>query len=198
MEQLTKRQKQAMNTKLRITEKAMELFTQRGFESVKVIDICESASISVGAFYHYFESKEKIIEKIYKDIDFIVAEDLCNIEYSTQTEKILKLFEQANSLMEELGWQFIADSYKHLITSSNKYTLSSSRYPYVSIREAFEEGIKSGEFSLECDPDEATVISMRMGRGMVFDWCLHEGGYSLTTESQKSVLMYLNSIRCNS
>ncbi|MCI6275337.1 MAG: TetR/AcrR family transcriptional regulator [Clostridium sp.] len=191
MKELTARQRQAINTKLKITEKAMELFTKNGFESVKIKDICESANISVGAFYHYFDSKENIIVNAYKEIDIIVEEELSEIEYTTQTDRILKLFEKANGIIENLGFKFIADSYRHIITADNKYTLSIERYPYIIIREAFNEGRKTGEFSSECDPYEAAMISMRIGRGMVFDWCLNDGKYSLVDESRKAILMYL-------
>ncbi len=197
MKKLTDRQKQAISTKLKITEKAMELFKNKGFEAVKIKDICDSANISVGAFYHYFESKEKMIENAYKQIDMVVAENASTIEYDTQSEKILKMFEKANIFMEKLGWRFIADSYKHIITSNNKYTLSVTRYPYVSIREAFEEGIKNGEFSSNCDAYEASKVCMRTGRGIVFDWCLQEGSYSLSKEIEKAIIMYLKNFKVN-
>ena len=72
MKQLNKRQRQALATKLKITEKAMELIKTYGLDSIKVTDICESANISVGAFYHYFNSKQDLIENAYMKIDLLV------------------------------------------------------------------------------------------------------------------------------
>ena len=123
MKQLTSRQKQAMVTKLKITEKAMELIKIHGFDSVKITDICEGANISTGAFYHYFQSKEKIIENAYMKIDLLVEESVESIQYDSSYDKILKIFQMAMKSMEDLGYKFMADIFKHSITSPSKYLI---------------------------------------------------------------------------
>lgn len=60
---LTKRKKQAMETKNRIFETAMELFAKKGYKDIKIEDICRLADVSVGAFYHYFPSKNILQNK---------------------------------------------------------------------------------------------------------------------------------------
>ncbi|MDN5343479.1 TetR/AcrR family transcriptional regulator [Oceanotoga sp. DSM 15011] len=195
MNNLTNRQKQAINTKFKITEIALELFKSKGIKKVKIKDICNKANVSIGTFYHYFDSKEKILEKSYIQIDSMIAENIENIVYENNLDRILKLFNRANILIEDLGWRFVADAYTHLLTSEDRYSLCSKRYPYVLIKESLEKGIIAGEFLPNFNPEEVSEVCMRLGRGMVFDWCLHKGSYSLTSESEKSIITYLKTFQ---
>jgi AcrR family transcriptional regulator len=43
---------------------AQELFFERGYENTTVNDVIEKAGVSKGAFYHYFESKEALLEAL--------------------------------------------------------------------------------------------------------------------------------------
>ena len=62
MEKTSTRKEQSMKTRLKILDVALDLFKEKGIDSVKVTDICQAAGVSVGAFYHHFPSKESIIE----------------------------------------------------------------------------------------------------------------------------------------
>lgn len=50
--------------KNKIIEKSYELFMEKGYEKVSVNDIIGAANISKGGFYHYFSSKEDLLEEI--------------------------------------------------------------------------------------------------------------------------------------
>ncbi|MBU5591574.1 TetR/AcrR family transcriptional regulator [Clostridium sp. MSJ-4] len=195
MKQLTSRQNQAKATKLKITEKAMELIKIHGFDSVRITDICESANISTGAFYHYFQSKEKIIENAYMKIDLLVEESVESIQYNSSYDKILEIFKQAMKSIEELGYKFMADIFKHSISSPSKYSIEATRYPYDAIRKAIEKGVSSGEFLPTTDSIQLSWDCMRIGRGMVFDWCFYEGSYSLPEETEKVVKVFLKGFK---
>ena len=194
MKELTSRQQQAIATKMRIAEKAMELFKVSGFEGVKIQEICQAAEVSVGAFYHYFESKENIIENAYIEVDKIVAERVDEMHYDSAYEKILKIFEEASLFVEHLGHVFMADLYRFMLASPSKYTLSRERYPYIVLRQIFEKGVENGEF-INADSIRFTDMCMRIGRGEVLDWCLNEGSYPLAEEAVKAAIFYINSYR---
>ena len=57
---LTKRQLQAISTKKKIYNSAMELMDKRGFENTTIEDISKKADVSVGASYHFYKSKDDI------------------------------------------------------------------------------------------------------------------------------------------
>ena len=53
-------QQRSEETRARILEAAVTLFSDRGFSAASVDDICAEAGISKGAFYHHFESKQAL------------------------------------------------------------------------------------------------------------------------------------------
>lgn len=191
MKETTSRKQQAMETRIKILEIALELFKEKGMSAVKVTEICQTAGVSVGAFYHHFPSKESIIERGYQSIDAYIEENMKNRSFDYYSEKILCLFREANLVMEELGWKFIADVYKYTLTTGNKYTLSTDRFPYRFIQESLETGAKVGEFRRDIDSSRAAEFLMKLVRGITFDWCICEGSYSLAEEAGQTVKIML-------
>ena len=65
-------------TKGHILNVALKLFLQKNFKEVTMKEIVDKTGLSKGAFYHYFQSKEKLFEEIIKMISgslFAVNED---------------------------------------------------------------------------------------------------------------------------
>ncbi|HWI63418.1 MAG TPA: TetR/AcrR family transcriptional regulator [Symbiobacteriaceae bacterium] len=51
-----------------ILNAALELFAERGYHATNVPLIAERAGISVGTLYHYFESKESVVNELYRKL----------------------------------------------------------------------------------------------------------------------------------
>ena len=186
------RKQQALQTKFRITQVAMDLFTTHGFEAVKITDICEKAGISVGAFYYHFTSKDMIVDSAYAEMDAYLQTSIESITYTSSLEKILSIFEEANTIMNDLGWRFVSDIYRHNLSADNPYSASTMRYPTLAIEEALENGKKSGEFHKEFAAAQISSSLMNLGRGITYDWCFHKNSYSLIENSKELVLIYLH------
>lgn len=60
-------QRRSTETRHKILNTAQELFSSRGYENTSVSAICESASLSKGAFYHHFASKHDVFSAILDD-----------------------------------------------------------------------------------------------------------------------------------
>lgn len=58
---MTKRQKQAQETKRRLYEAATALIQAKGFSDINIKDITDLAGVSKGTFYTHFKSKEDLI-----------------------------------------------------------------------------------------------------------------------------------------
>ena len=66
---LTPRKEQAIATRLKIFDTAVELFEKKGYDRVSINDICKKAGVSTGAFYHYFKSKDQVLREKFLEID---------------------------------------------------------------------------------------------------------------------------------
>lgn len=49
-----------MNTREKLLDAAVGLMIDRGYEATGVEDICKSAKVTKGSFFHYFDSKEAL------------------------------------------------------------------------------------------------------------------------------------------
>lgn len=56
-----------------ILDTALELFSQRGFAAVSVKDIASSANISLGSLYTYFDSKEQVVNHLFRHWKLILS-----------------------------------------------------------------------------------------------------------------------------
>ena len=48
-------------SKSALSEKAIELFREKGYENVSVGMICEACGVTSGSFYHHFSAKEELL-----------------------------------------------------------------------------------------------------------------------------------------
>jgi AcrR family transcriptional regulator len=58
--------KKSEETRTRILEAALAVFSERGFESATMREIAAKAHVAVGAAYYYFESKDSIVLAFYE------------------------------------------------------------------------------------------------------------------------------------
>ena len=52
----------------RLVKAGIELFGEKGFQEVKISELCSRAEISVGLFYRYFKSKDELVERVVGEI----------------------------------------------------------------------------------------------------------------------------------
>lgn len=56
-----RRERRALQTRVKLFRSALRLITQRGVNNVTVEDITEAADVGKGTFFNYFESKEHVL-----------------------------------------------------------------------------------------------------------------------------------------
>ena len=56
-----RRERRAVETRIRLFRCALQLFSERGFPNVTVEDITEAANVGKGTFFNYFESKDHVL-----------------------------------------------------------------------------------------------------------------------------------------
>ncbi|MFT4061039.1 MAG: TetR family transcriptional regulator [Edaphocola sp.] len=81
-----------LNEKQRqIMAKALEVFSEKGFDSASVRDIAQRAEVNVAMISYYFGSKEKLLEMIFQNHIGFMRETISNIVYSNTLDSIGKL-----------------------------------------------------------------------------------------------------------
>ena len=65
-----------------ILEAAVKVFARHGFQSSRVGDVAEEAGVAYGLVYHYFTSKEELLETIFRDTWTQMLERVREVEAS--------------------------------------------------------------------------------------------------------------------
>ena len=77
----------------RILDAAVRVFARRGFHTSRVGDIAEEAGVAHGLLYHYFSSKDEVLETIFRENWGQLLERFALVEASSEPadEKLLGL-----------------------------------------------------------------------------------------------------------
>ena len=62
--EISRRERKKDETRERITQAAIELFTERGYEATTVDDIAAKADVAKGTFFNYFQRKEAVFDAL--------------------------------------------------------------------------------------------------------------------------------------
>jgi AcrR family transcriptional regulator len=179
--QPTRRKIQADTTKRKIYEIAISLMEKKGFANTTIVEISQNAGVSVGTFYNYFSSKEEIFYDIFKKADEYfertVARSIKNSGGSA-SERIVLFFRYYARYDLKRGFHNITQLYG----TKTKFFAIKGRYMQELLKQIIGEGQKAGELLDDMDPDQITEFMFVASRGVVYDWCIHEGSYNLETK----------------
>ena len=175
---------------------AWSLFGEKGYKDTSVADIIERAKIKESEFYEYFTEKDELQDTMgdlfdQKYVDLMVS---MNPRFS-QYEKLVYLNQALFELIEE---QVPFDLVSHVYMSRDQEgqnMLDNSRFYYHLIPQLIEEGQKNGEFSKEDSAENLADNYASLERGMIYDWCLKGGSYSLREKGKQLLPIYLQSLR---
>ena len=188
---LTKRQKQAIQTKQRIFDVTMKLGAERGDEALDINSICKAANISVGTFYHYFRSLDAVYQEQYAAYDSYISKAIQESPlYGSAIERLWQLFSLKYNYVTTQGTSSIVRQYRgHFaqIDSSNSVFYSEDRITFKAVLSILEEGIASGEFHMNESPKMVANALLVFSRGFLIDWTCKNGSYDLKQEALRNL-----------
>jgi hypothetical protein len=186
---MKQRELQKMQTRKKIFDCAMQLFSERSYEDVKITDIVEMANVSVGTFYFHFPSKDDIIDEGFRQFDQKLEDIFQKENPQPGYETILFLIRNQLEDVREKGPDCTGIFFKNMLGVSHDYFFSESRFLYYQLLQT----VGSCGFS-EKKTLEITEGILRISRGTIYDWCLHSGKYDIVQVGMEDVKMYLNAI----
>lgn len=184
----TSRQAQATESMNRIYETAVDLLREKGFESVSIAEICRRAGVSVGLFYYYFPSKIDILKEKFRRADCYFNDQVRNsLTEGSITEKIRNYIRTYLSYVESEGVDLIRNFY----TTSNTFFVQRGRPMQDVLITIITAGQQQNTIRADMDPETCVDFIFTVLRGIIFDWSLRNGSYSITTDTARHVDMIL-------
>lgn len=184
------RRQQADATKRRIFDRALALLMERGYDNITIRDIVTAADVSIGSFYHYYDSKLDVFLETYSIADaYFETVVVSELEGRSFEEKFSTYFTHyAKYACEVTGLPLT----KLLYSSDNKrFDRGDSAGMHRVLIEILQEGLDSGVLVSGSTASELSQFFLIAVRGLVYNWCTSDGAYDLVEATQR----YVNCLR---
>jgi TetR/AcrR family transcriptional regulator, fatty acid metabolism regulator protein len=144
-----------------ILEAAVRAFARRGYHACRVGEIAEEAGVAYGLVYHYFGSKEEVLESIFRDT---WTQMLARIrEVAESGEPANEQVRKVTALLLRT-WRRDPDLVRVLVSEVTRSPEQLRRqideigHAYEALEQIVANGQKSGEFRSDIDPQIAATI----------------------------------------
>jgi TetR/AcrR family transcriptional regulator, fatty acid metabolism regulator protein len=143
-----------------ILDAAARVFARKGFHTSRVGDIAEEAGVAHGLLYHYFSSKDEVLETIFREHWTNVLEQVHDAETS-EGSAIERLRAITRALLGT--WLAEPDVVRVVIreiarTAEIEEHVGELVKPIGAIRRVIESGQSSGELRPDLDPTLAAIV----------------------------------------
>ena len=180
--------KSAQNMRGKLVAAAWKLFYEQGYDNTTVEDIIAESGASKGSFYHYFDGKDALLSSLsylfdekYEELEpLLESQPNCQSALLYLNQELFTMVE--NSVSMELLARLLSSQ---LITRGDKHLLDRERTYYKLLRRLVGESYRKGELAPGVTVTEVVKAYAMAERALMYDWCLCQGEYSLTQNSQK-------------
>jgi AcrR family transcriptional regulator len=173
----TARSQAAADKRRLILDAAVRAFARNGFHACRVSDIADEAGVAYGLVYHYFDSKDEVLDTLFLDRWNVLLELIRETDRRELPARE-KLYAIAS---------FIIDSYRHdpelmkviiveVTRAANTFGrrhIGVIREAYAAIADIVAEGERAGEFNTDVTPQFAALafygVIEQVLTGWIFD-----------------------------
>lgn len=196
MASLTPRKIKAMQTRKKIIETALYLFSKKSFDETTVDEIVKLSGTSKGAFYNHFKSKYEIFLEKFKEIDEFYEEFTLSLpEEESASEKLIHFAESQMVFLRDYWGKGLFRTLYTNASPEHNYFLDKDRALFRIINKFVYEGQIKGEFKNDLSAKEITIIITRVMRGTLFDWCISDNDFDLINETRKIVRTLIDGLK---
>ncbi len=185
--EITNRKKQAMTTKKRLLYTAYELIREEGYPAFTIRRLCEKSGVSTGAFYHHYTSKEDLIAQGFASYDEKLTEFLDTYQEKDPIKAIRSIVLSLNQYIFDNGAPFAKELYISQLSIKDSYITRKDRSYVQAVLRFVGQAKDTGLIRSPMSAEEITDFLLRIGRGTILDWCLHDYSYDLMEQSAKDL-----------
>ena len=190
-------QQRSEETRAKIIEAAIKLFSNRGFNASRVDDICAEAGISKGAFYHHFESKQALFLALLDSWLHAIDKAIEASKDQTAPETFMQMTEAFPYVFKTAGEGLPMFFEFWLQASRDKKVWEASIAPYRRYHKYFtsliKKGIEEGSF-VEVDPELAARMIVSTAMGLFLQSLLDPKGANWEKVARDSTDLLVNSL----
>ena len=152
---------QAVEDKRRqLLDAAVRVFARKGFHASRVGDIAEEAGVAHGLLYHYFKSKDQVLEAVFHENWSVLLARIASVE-ETDEPAPDQLRHIATIVLRT--WLHLPDVVRVVIREFGRSPELAERIgelaqPIDAIQRVIERGIGRGEFRKDVDPVFAAAV----------------------------------------
>ncbi len=184
--------------KKEIIDAAWELFYKQGYENTTVNDIIKKVNTSKGGFYYYFKAKEELLNSLYSVFDREYEKFYENMDKNQDSLVKLEQLSQYVSYFIEgnVSAELLAALYQsQLAKKKQDCFLNPDRYYYRLVTQIITEGQRKHEIREDIPVDELAHHVLLLERGIIMDWCVQNGTFSLGYFGSRNFNLYIEFMR---
>ena len=198
----TQKQIQSEQTRKKIIESAIDLFSRKGFNYTSISDLASSSEITKGAIYHHFENKDAIFYAVLEDVRHLwrrtVLSDL--LAKSNAIDQLSTLFENHACIIEEQeniclvlsGLVMEMDNVNPKFIAALEEIFSDLT---LFIERIIKRGQENNEIRKDLDPHLMALNLVGIMEGSAIPWILNRGKISYAEYSKTQTEIVLRGLK---
>ncbi|MEA2397080.1 MAG: TetR/AcrR family transcriptional regulator, fatty acid metabolism regulator protein [Thermoleophilaceae bacterium] len=119
-----------------ILDAAITVFASKGFHHCRVSDVADEAGVAYGLVYHYFDSKEEILNRLFTERWQLMLDAIVEIDEKQDVPARDKLYGVASFIID--SYRFEPDLMKVIIVEVTRAANTFGRLHLPKIREAYD------------------------------------------------------------
>jgi len=126
----------AADKRRQILDAAVRVFARQGFHGCRVSDIADEAGVAYGLVYHYFDSKDEVLDTLFLERWDVMLAAIADVDRREQLAPREKLHEIASFIID--SYRYDPNLMKVIIVEVTRAANSFGRTHLAKIREAYE------------------------------------------------------------
>jgi TetR/AcrR family fatty acid metabolism transcriptional regulator len=143
-----------------LLDAAVRVFARKGYHECRVGDIAEEAGVAHGLLYHYFSSKEELLETIFRDTWSLMLATIASVQEPGESarESLRKV-----AAIVLRTWRDDPDLIRVMVREVTRsphlqQEIEEIDQAFATLRGIIDRGQETGEFRRDVDPEFASIV----------------------------------------